>query len=527
MVVSLPVDVDVLKPDVRPPGDLPRWVLALFLVQFIVDGVAVHAPSMQFLANTLELPGLVAAAFAGTWLEETVFFAFRRQNAIARFFGALVFSLVALFGAVAGLILVSSIAGAIGAPTNVATNVAFIGLWAAVSSWGSMLVLSVTAFLTPFRPVLTQRIKLTVVGLLVVGTALSLGLNFLASELELILSWADGSVSKPNGVQISGAGSEELVRFFADNPIQARLLVQLAGFALVLPAAWSAATKLAYSVTERLDPLTEAFGRIARGDTHVAVDPGGARDLVFLIDRFNDMATRLTLAKRMERAFGQYVSDQVMERIRDQHGEATLPAQSKEATVLFADIRGFTSMSEKLTPEQVVSLLNRYYTRVVRIINEHHGYLDKFIGDAVVVVFNGPIDQSDHAERAVRCAIAMQDAIDDMNVSGAFPEIGRLKVGIGICTGPMVCGNVGSEEQMEYTVIGDTVNLAARFCGHADAGEVWINEGCRDAIHDGNSCKALPAMQVKGKADPVVPHRVWPRCDGLDADDVAAPSATS
>jgi adenylate cyclase len=173
-------------------------------------------------------------------------------------------------------------------------------------------------------------------------------------------------------------------------------------------------------------------------------------------------------------------------------------------------------MSERRSPEVVVDVLNRYFDRVVALVNAHQGYLNKFIGDAVVVVFNGPIDQADHAERAVRFGIALQQMVDELNKDRVFPELPQgIGVGVGLATGPMVCGNVGGGGQYEYTVIGDTVNLAARLTSRAGAGEVWINAEAARHLPDGIPALPLEPIKVKGKTFALVPYRVWPTPRGV------------
>jgi class 3 adenylate cyclase len=222
------------------------------------------------------------------------------------------------------------------------------------------------------------------------------------------------------------------------------------------------------------------------------------------------MVESLSQAQRMERAFGLYVGEHVRERIRSQHGEAAISASLREATVFFADIRGFTSFSEKLAPSAVLEVLNRYFERVVPIVEQYEGYLDKFVGDAMMVVFNGPFDQPDHADRAVQCAIALQEEMQRLSKLGEFPEVGELAVGVGVATGPLVAGNLGSARKMEYTVVGDTVNLASRLTSHAGPGEVWVNEACAEALPRDVPRVAVGPIAVKGKAQPVLPFQVWP-----------------
>ena len=157
-----------------------------------------------------------------------------------------------------------------------------------------------------------------------------------------------------------------------------------------------------------------------------------------------------------------------------------------------------------------MGVLNRYFDEVVELVEAHQGYLNKFIGDAVVVVFNGPLDQPDHAERAVRLRDRAPGEVARLNREGAFPEVGELKVGVGVATGPMVCGNIGSSRQMEYTVIGDTVNLASRLTSKAGAGEVWINAEAARHLPDGLPAIPLEPIKVKGRPFAIVPYRVWP-----------------
>jgi adenylate cyclase len=285
----------------------------------------------------------------------------------------------------------------------------------------------------------------------------------------------------------------------------------LAAALLFLPFLLSAVSKLADEVMERIDPLTIAFDALAEGRRGVRVEVAGSVEFQRLAEHFNRMVDALSQAERMERAYGMYVSRQVADRIRSHHGDGLLPAGLREASVLFADIRGFTSMSERRSPEVIVDVLNRYFDRVVALVNAHQGYLNKFIGDAVVVVFNGPIDQADHAERGARFGIALQEMVDGLNRDGVFPELpSGIGVGVGMATGPMVCGNIGGGGQYEYTVIGDTVNLAARLTSKAGAGEVWINAEAARHLPDGLPAIPLEPIKVKGKTFAIVPYRVWP-----------------
>ncbi len=270
-----------------------------------------------------------------------------------------------------------------------------------------------------------------------------------------------------------------------------------------LPAVMSATSKLVRLVMERIYPLMKALDAVADGKRDVRVATNGAEEFSRLGKHFNRMVDRLALAERMEHAFGMYVSTHVLDRIRAQHGEATLPASVREASVLFADIRGFTAMSEQLPPEQVVDILNTFFAHAVEVIDAHDGYLNKFVGDCLMVVFNGPLEQPDHATRAVRCAQALQAAVGQLNATRAFVHVDEIQIGVGIASGPMICGNVGSPRQMEYTVIGDVVNTASRLCGLAQAGEVWLTKKTASQLPEEMSTRELPPVTVKGKRDPI------------------------
>ena len=141
---------------------------------------------------------------------------------------------------------------------------------------------------------------------------------------------------------------------------------------------------------------------------------------------------------------------------------AALGGARRNMTVLFSDIRGFTTMSEKGTPEDVVGQLNEYFTRMVAVVFEHRGTVDKFVGDMVMALYGAPLDDDDHADHAVQTALAMIGTLRAMNVEWQSQGKPTLDIGIGINTGDMVAGNIGSDTIMSYTVIGDAVNLGAR-----------------------------------------------------------------
>jgi adenylate cyclase len=382
-------------------------------------------------------------------------------------------------------------------------------IWFAGSAAGAVLLLVLEATLSTIIHDFRGRIVATILALI--------GLSFLVCVVVTLgaVNWVSAQqLAKPDAAlpTVVGLHFDNLPFVSAVKKNSSWVFVgAVIGAGLVgLPAVISACSKLAETVMQRITLLQSAFERIAEGDRNVHVEEAGSPEFFSLALSFNEMVDRLYLAERIERAFGQYVSAQVLERIRAQRGAAQLSAQLRTATVFFADIRGFTPISERLAPAVVVDLLNRYLEQIVPVVEAHQGFINKFIGDAVVVVFNGPIDQPDHAARAARCAIAVQQLVTQLNANNVFPEIGELRIGVGVATGPMLCGNIGTKSRLEYTVIGDTVNLASRMTGHARGGDVWVSEDTARGLPAGFAAFASDPIKFKGKDHAIVPYRVWP-----------------
>jgi adenylate cyclase len=182
-----------------------------------------------------------------------------------------------------------------------------------------------------------------------------------------------------------------------------------------------------------------------------------------------------------------------------------LGGDKKELSVLFSDIRGFTTLAEEMEPEALVNLLNEYLTEMTDVVFEFDGLLDKYIGDAVMAVWGAPLEQTDHPVRACRTALKMLDRLTKMQQQWEAEGTPRLDIGIGINTGPMVVGNMGSERRFDYTVMGDSVNLASRLEGiNKEYGtQVVISEFTYEQVKDDFFCRELDAVRVKGRARPV------------------------
>jgi adenylate cyclase len=265
------------------------------------------------------------------------------------------------------------------------------------------------------------------------------------------------------------------------------------------------ATILGFYFSFPISQLVLATKEIGKGNFQYKTNIARKDEFGDLADAFNFMSQELWKKLLMQKSFGRYVSPDVLDLILLNPEESWLKGTRSEATVLFTDIRGFTSYSENREPEAIVEALNEYFSVITRHILEYGGYVDKFIGDAVMGVFCLPVAQSDHAERAVRAAVAIQK--DLQQGTGSNNEL-LTRIGIGINSGVLVSGNLGSDIKMEYTVIGDSVNIASRLVGLAGSGKIIISGPTFELTQHLISVEPLPPQMVKGKSEPMAVFEV-------------------
>jgi len=206
--------------------------------------------------------------------------------------------------------------------------------------------------------------------------------------------------------------------------------------------------------------------------------------------------------------FGRYVSPQVAREILSSAdtGQLKLGGETRDVTVLFADIRNYTVMSERMTPEAIVDMLNTHLSVIIDRVLQNGGMVNKFAGDNIMAVWNAPEPQSEHARLAVKAAMESQQAFATLPLRDA--SLPRVQFGIGINSGKALAGNVGSAGRAEYTVIGDTVNLASRICSGTPGGDVLIGPETFRQAKDYLDVEELAPQTFKGKAEPVVVYRV-------------------
>ena len=251
--------------------------------------------------------------------------------------------------------------------------------------------------------------------------------------------------------------------------------------------------------------LEEGTRQIASGNYRYRVTLKRRDEIGSLARAFNRMGEEIWKQSLTRDIFGKYLGPEVVQMILEDPENAKLRERRVEATVIFSDIRGFTAFSEGREPEDVVRALNDYFDIATRIILDHGGYIDKFIGDAVLGVFGVPIIREDHCNRALQAAIALQQAVKE---AGAAGKLTLSDIGIGINSGVLVAGNIGSTAKMEYTVIGDTVNVASRISGLARAGEIIITRYSRDCLGSNMAVDVLSPQKIRGRIEPIELFRV-------------------
>jgi adenylate cyclase len=177
-----------------------------------------------------------------------------------------------------------------------------------------------------------------------------------------------------------------------------------------------------------------------------------------------------------------------------------------EITLLFADIRGFTPMSEKRGPQEIVRMLNEYFELMVDVVFKHQGTLDKFVGDEIIALFGAPVPMPAAELSAVECALDMLKVLKEFNRIRVAEGNEEIRIGVGINTGTVVTGAIGSSRALQYTAIGDAVNTASRLCGHAGPDQVLVSEATYSKVHPYISAIALPPVRVRGKSEEL---RIW------------------
>lgn len=260
----------------------------------------------------------------------------------------------------------------------------------------------------------------------------------------------------------------------------------------------------------------ELFGIILL-DSQIATNAFTEKDLQIFQNVANQAAIAVQnslYARKLEaeaitrERFARLLSPAIAQQVLDGKVAIAKGGEGRQTTVLFSDIRGFTSMSEDENAQVIVDMLNEYFELMVEVVFKYEGTLDKFVGDEIMALFGAPVSHGDDAIRAVRTAIEMLEVLAELNRQRAVKGDPEIRIGIGINTGHVVAGYIGSSKALEYTVIGDTVNTGARLCSLAKAGEIIISAATLAQLNNLFDVVELPPTQVKGKAQPLKVYNV-------------------
>ena len=268
-----------------------------------------------------------------------------------------------------------------------------------------------------------------------------------------------------------------------------------------------------------LEEISASNRRLKESDsseTHVEVADDAPIEIREIVATRQEMLTtifkvseeRLRLVNFVRDMFGRYLSKKVVDNILESPEGHKIGGRRKTVTILMSDIRGFTGLSETMDPEIMVQLLNRYLERMSKIILQYDGIIDEILGDSILAVFGVPEKDETDPARSVACAVAMQNALDDLNNEFIREGHPPLEMGIGINTGSVVVGNIGSEVRMKYAVVGSAVNTAARIESNTVGGQILLGESTYDLVKETVTCGAPQAFMMKGIKKPLVVYAV-------------------
>jgi adenylate cyclase len=266
--------------------------------------------------------------------------------------------------------------------------------------------------------------------------------------------------------------------------------------------------RIARGVSQPVLELAEGAHRIAAGDYRHRVKVEQQDEIGSLAASFNHMSAGLAERDRVRDLLGKVVSPEVAAELL--RNDAVLGGEEREVTVLFSDLRNFTAMCENLSPQEMLGILNHYFTCMAAIVEKHGGVVDKYVGDALMALFGAPLANPDDADRAMQTALEMSQAIDELNLAWQKRGLPAIGMGLGINTDTVVAGNMGSETRLNYTVIGDGVNLAFRLEGLTKIPEyetrIIVSDSTLARAKERYQTRRLGEVTVKGKQKPVEIH---------------------
>ena len=317
----------------------------------------------------------------------------------------------------------------------------------------------------------------------------------------------DASAAKHVPQSIARKAVEERVAILSDNAAADErfkgksILIQSVRSAMCTPLMGSDQKVLGILYVDNLT-ATHSF---ADEDLEFLIAFGGLTAVAIENSQLSERIRREALVRSN---FERYFSPNIAQVISQQQDGGRLPSEKRPVVVFFSDIRGFTPMSETMSPDEIAKLLTEYFTEMVDKVFEHGGTLDKFMGDAIMALWGAPIAHADDADRAVQCALAQLTELEKLNTKWKQEGRTEVQIGIAINFGEVFAGNIGSDRRLEYTVIGDAVNTAYRLCGKAGPNEILISEPFYQQLKKKPPVEALEPIQVKGKTKKIPVYRV-------------------
>lgn len=299
---------------------------------------------------------------------------------------------------------------------------------------------------------------------------------------------------------------------FSDSFIQEQVRRAIKRVAVIGALAAGAVTLLSIPLASGLlrpvFRLFEGTREIAMGNFDYRIPEVRKDELGILVKSFNRMASELKKKEILKGVFNRYVSPHLADEILKDPEKIRLGGERREVTVMFADIRGFTSIARQMEPEEIVELLNRYFTVITEVIFRFEGTVDKFMGDCVMSVFGAPIKSEAHLEQGLKAAMAIKKAVEELNRVRSQDGRVALEMGIGLSSGEVIAGNMGSMVRMDYTAVGDTVNLASRLTDLSGGGDILVSEAVFDAVRGKVEAEEIRGVVIKGFEQPVTLYNI-------------------
>jgi class 3 adenylate cyclase len=280
-----------------------------------------------------------------------------------------------------------------------------------------------------------------------------------------------------------------------------RRKIAIAG-TLALIAALAISLALAGGLTAPIQQLVEGTREVKKGNYLLQLPVRSRDEIGQLTSAFNEMTAGLLLQEKYRSVLDMVSDKKIAEDLIN--GQIELGGEERHVSVLFCDIRGFTQLTEEMEPKEVIHLLNQHFTPLTRIVHEHNGAVDKYVGDLIMAIFGAPKSFGNDVDHAARCALRMIDERARLNETSPY----HISIGIGLASGKVVAGRMGSKDRLNYTVLGPRVNLASRLCSHAAKMEVLIDEETWRCIEGHARAEPTPELRLKGFAETVRAYKL-------------------